>query len=187
VHLTLTDRRRRGSLRAVRSSFSLLLLAAALLGGCDKSSAARPEKAPESEAAAPVGTAYGAGVSLDETVSIDALLADPRAFEGKTVRVEGMVTDVCPKRGCWMDLAGSGPGQKVRFKVQDGMMTFPMEAKGSTAVAQGTVAVKQMTLEETRSYAEYQAREYGAAIDPASITEPMLMVRIDGTGAIIRE
>ena len=55
------------------------------------------------------------------------------------------------------------------------------------AVAQGTVAVQQLTLEETRKYLEYQKREYGAAVDPAAVTEPMLMVRIDGTGAFIRE
>jgi len=129
-------------------------------------------------------------VTIDDqaaVVSVDDLLADPKAYEGKTVRVEGMVTDVCPKRGCWMDLAGSGPGQKVRFKVEDGVMTFPMDAKGSQAVTQGTVAVQTLSLEESREYAAHQAKEYGAAYDPDAITEPMVVVRIDGTGAVLRD
>ena len=49
-------------------------------------------------------------MTLTEIVAIDALLADPAAYQGKTVRVEGMITDVCPKRGCWFDLAGTEPG-----------------------------------------------------------------------------
>lgn len=185
-------------------------LAAGLLAGCEsgraapaasqqaepsaKPGASAVSAAPAASASAPAapasveGTRYGAGITVaeDAIVSIDALLADPEAYQGKTVRVEGMVTDVCPKRGCWMDLAGQGAGQKVRLKVQDGVMTFPMEAKGQTAVAQGTVAVETLSLEQSREYAAYQAREYGAAIDPASITEPMKIVRIDGTGAVIR-
>lgn len=189
---------------SIRSCFlrglAIALASSSLIAACDKSSAGKP---PQLSPAAPVasataaapaasitGTTYGAGVTIDDQdaiVSIDDLLANPKAYEGKSVRVEGMVTDVCPKRGCWMDLAGSGPGQKVRFKVDDGVMTFPMDVKGSQAVAEGTVAVTTMTLEESRAYAEHQAKEYGAAYDPAAITEPMVVVRIDGTGAVVRD
>jgi hypothetical protein len=135
----------------------------------------------------PAGTKFGAGVTLADTVAIDAILADPSAFKGKTVRVEGMVTDVCPKRGCWMELAGSAPGQKLKFKVTDGEMVFPMDAKGKIAIAQGEVAVRELTLEETQQNAEYEAKEYGKPYDPASITKPKTVVRIDGTGAVFRD
>lgn len=135
----------------------------------------------------PAGTKYGAGVVAKETVTIDEILANPAAYNGKAVRVEGMVTDVCPKRGCWMELAGGKPGEKLRFKVDDGVMTFPMEAKGQYAVAEGVVAVRELTLEETRKRAEYEAKEYGKPYDPASITKPTSVVRIDGTGAMIRD
>lgn len=141
-------------------------------------------------AAAPAaadGTAYGAGVQLTETVPMATILADPQAYAGKSVRVEGTVTDVCPKRGCWFEMAGEAPGQKMRFKVRDGEMVFPMDAKGKHAVAEGVVAVQQLSMEETRQYLEYQAREYGSGVDPASVTEPMTIVRLDGQGALIRD
>ncbi|MEJ7597275.1 MAG: DUF4920 domain-containing protein [Kofleriaceae bacterium] len=135
----------------------------------------------------PTGQTLGAGVKLQESVSIDALLADPMKHAGKTVRVEGMITDVCPKRGCWMNLAGGEAGQKLKFKVVDGDMVFPMESKGKWAVAEGVVAARELTIEETREQAEYEAKEYGIKYDPASITKPKISVRIDGTGAVIRD
>ncbi|MBP9203637.1 MAG: DUF4920 domain-containing protein [Kofleriaceae bacterium] len=138
-------------------------------------------------AAATDGTKYGAGLADGSVVAIDEVIANPQAFAGKKVRVEGMVTDVCPKRGCWFEMAGTGAGKKLRFKVQDGVMTFPMEAKGKHAVAEGVVAVTELSLEESKQHAEYQAKEYGIAYDPASITTPTLLVRIDGTGAMIRD
>lgn len=133
-----------------------------------------------------VGTSYGAGVKLAETTPIDKILADPKAFQGKAVRVEGMITDVCPKRGCWLELAGSGPGKKLRFKVTDGEMVFPMDSKGKRAVAEGVVAVSELSIEESKQFAEYQAKEYGIPYDPASITTPTSVVRLDGTGAVFQ-
>jgi hypothetical protein len=144
------------------------------------------QPATATQAAAPAGQTFGAGVKLAETTPIATILADPKAFQGKTVRVEGMVTDVCPKRGCWFELAGASPGQKLKFKVTDGEMVFPLDAKGKQAVAEGVVAVRELSLEETKEYAEYEAKEYGKPYDPASITKPTSIVRLDGTGAVFR-
>lgn len=135
----------------------------------------------------PAGATFGAGVKLAEVTPIDTILADPKAFQGKTVRVEGMITDVCPKRGCWFDMAGGGPGKKLQFKVTDGEMVFPPDAKGKYAVAEGVVAVRELTLEQTKEQAAYRAKEYGIKSDPASITQPSVSVRLDGTGAVFRD
>lgn len=135
----------------------------------------------------PEGAVYGAGVTGAEPVTITQLLADPDAYAGKTVQVEGMVTDVCPKRGCWFEMAGQKPGESMRFKVQDGVMVFPLDAKGKHAVAEGVVSTRTLSLEETRQYLEYQAKEYGKDVDPASVTEPMTIVRLDGEGAVLRD
>ncbi|MDB4961248.1 MAG: hypothetical protein JWP01_1247 [Myxococcales bacterium] len=185
-------------LSTLSRTICLLLVTTPLIVACDKgptgstaapavATAAKTTGAPAT-AATPTaleGQKIGAGVTLADSVAIDAILADPVAFKGKTVRVEGMITDVCPKRGCWMELAGSGPGQKLRFKVTDGEMVFPMDAKGTRAVAQGEVSVRELTLEQSKAHAEYQAKEYGIAYDPASITKPTSIVQIDGTGVVL--
>jgi hypothetical protein len=168
------------------SRASVLFIVVAALVGCDKSSSTKSEPVVAS-ATAPAqakSETFGAGVKLGEATPIDAILAAPKEYSGKTVRVEGMVTDVCPKRGCWFELAGGKPGQKLRFKVTDGDMVFPMDSKGRKAVAEGVVAVTELTLEQTKQRAEYEAKEYGKAYDPALITEPAVVVRIDGTGAV---
>jgi ABC-2 type transport system permease protein len=71
-----------------------------------------------------------------------ASAAPPTKYNTMPVRVEGMVLDVCPKRGCWFELAGGKPGAKLKFKVTDGEMVFPVDAKGKYAVAQGEVSVR---------------------------------------------
>ncbi len=178
----------------MRRALTLVVLAGSLLAACDKgppksseSNAASAATAPGATAQAPAvpkGQSFGAGVKLAASTPIESILAEPKKFAGQTVRVEGMITDVCPKRGCWFEMAGTKPGQKLRFKVTDGEMVFPPEAKGKIAVAEGVVAVKEMTLEESKEYAKYQAEEYKLPYDPAKVTEPMAVVRIDGTGAV---
>lgn len=133
------------------------------------------------------GTSYGSGVSLPESITIAELKANVDKYAGKEVRVEGLVSGVCPKRGCWFDMAGDKPGESMRFKVRDGVMVFPMEANGKYAVAQGKVRKMPMTLEQSKRWATYQRDSYGADIDPDKITEPLTIVRLDGSGAVIRD
>jgi hypothetical protein len=182
----LTSSLARRKVRQMLARIALVVLLATT-ASCDKGS--------KSEAAAPAKTSattandlsFGAGVKLAQSTSIDAILASPKDFDGKTVRVEGMIVDVCPKRGCWMELAGEKPGQKLKFKVTDGEMVFPMEAKGRRATAEGVIAVKELSVEESKQYAEYQAKEYGKPYDPATITAPTVVARLDGTGAVIHD
>jgi hypothetical protein len=182
---TARHRRKVRRMSMLARSFSILLLGASLFACENARSEAKPATA--TTPAQPTGKTFGAGVKLAAATPIDTILADPKAWSGKTVRVEGMITDVCPKRGCWMELAGTAPGQKLRFKVTDGEMVFPMDAKGQRATAEGVIAVKEMTIEESKQYAEYQAKEYGKPYDPASITQPTVIARIDGTGVVIHD
>ena len=84
---------------------------------------------------------YGAGVSLSETTPIARVIDRPADFAGKTVRVDGTVTAVCTMMGCWMALAPSDQpkGSTLMIKVDDGVIVFPVSAKGHRATAQGVV------------------------------------------------
>ena len=99
------------------------------------------------------GKSYGKPLTGSDTVEIGELLANPDQYMGKTVRVEGVVTGVCEKRGCWMSLGSKTEDfQEIRFKVDDGVIVFPMEAMGKTAVAEGTFEMIEMSLEQTVAY-----------------------------------
>ena len=67
------------------------LMAAALL--CAAMSATADEKT------------LGTGVTLKEATPIAQLTTDPKAFVGKTIRVDGTATAVVEERGCWMGIA----------------------------------------------------------------------------------
>jgi hypothetical protein len=151
-----------------------------------KTQTAQAETAKTTEGAAK-GQSFGAGVKLASSTPIDAILAEPKKFAGQTVRVEGTVTDVCEMRGCWMELAGDKPGAKLRFKVTDGEMVFPVDSKGRHAVAEGVVTVKDLSLEDTKAMAIEEAKEHGEDCDADKITEAKSIVRLDGIGAVIAQ
>ncbi len=84
-------------------------------------------------------TTYGKNITLTEQTKISDILAAPDSYVGKKVLVSGIIVDVCEHRGCWMMLAGDKPHQKIRVKVKDGEMVFPLTAKGKKARVEGEV------------------------------------------------
>lgn len=82
---------------------------------------------------------YGSELTLKETTKISDILEKPDTFDGKKVLVEGTVVGVCETRGCWIEIAGEKPYEKIKVKVNDGEIVFPMEAKGKKATVEGEV------------------------------------------------
>jgi hypothetical protein len=129
-------------------------------------------------AVAPAGeTKLGAGVSLKESTPINALLDKPQDFVGKTVRVDGVATEICQHMGCWMAVApeGSTSGGTVRLKVDDGVIVFPASAKGRKVSAEGVFevvgkdeeskeAAGEHAKKDTKAQKEYQLKATGAVI-----------------------
>ena len=132
----------------------------------------------------PAGT-YGAGITLAEKISISEILAEPAKFEGKRVLVEGTVVDVCKKRGCWIDISGGEEFETIKVKVKDGEIVFPLSAKGNKALVEGFVEKLELTKEQTINWKAHEAEEMGIPFDSSSVTEPMIIWRIKGTGAEI--
>lgn len=82
---------------------------------------------------------YGEDITLNEKTKISDIVENPEEFVGKKVLVEGTVVNVCKKRGCWIELASDKEFETIRVKVQDGVIVFPMEAKGKKAIVEGEV------------------------------------------------
>ncbi len=131
------------------------------------------------------GTEYGAGVTLKQATAVSGIFAAPAAYSGRTVKVKGLVVDVCTARGCWLDLASDKPYQRIRVKVEDGVIVFPPSARGRQATVQGVVETMKMCPDEARRYREAEASANGVAFDPASITGNESALAIRATGAII--
>lgn len=82
---------------------------------------------------------YGEKISSIEKTNISEIIDKPENFIGQKVLVEGTVVNVCAKRGCWIELASEKEFETIRVKVQDGVIVFPMEAKGKKALVEGEV------------------------------------------------
>ena len=128
---------------------------------------------------------FGQGISLSEQTAISAIIDNPVAYVGQTVKVSGLVVDVCSRRGCWIYLAGDREFEKIRIKVTDGEIVFPMEARGKQAVVEGVVESMELTRDEVIARRKHHAEETGEAFDPASVTSGETVLRIRGLGAEI--
>jgi hypothetical protein len=127
----------------------------------------------------------GAAITVEQATPIAAILAAPQEHAGQLVRVEGEVSGVCTKAGCWMDLADAD-GRRLRIKVEDGVLVFPPDAAGRPAVAQGTVDVKELSRDEYVAWHRHVAAEGGPAFDESKLgAGPYELVQIAGTGAAI--
>ena len=149
------------------------------------------------------GTSYGKGVTITEPTPIATLLAKPEGFVGQKVRVDGVITGVCEKRGCWMQVTDPDTGQGVRIKVEDGVIVFPYESMGHRAAAEGTFEAVKLTPEQVAARAaaakEAAAGAAAAAGEPCEKAgEPAVKAGCDapvqndtiylirGTGAVIQ-
>jgi hypothetical protein len=72
------------------------------------------------------------------------VLADPSAYADLDVTVEGVVRQVCQRRGCWLELATSSdeaaPGCRVTSK--DHAFFVPTDSAGSRARVRGRAEVE---------------------------------------------
>lgn len=83
------------------------------------------------------GTAILAGITLNASTPIADVNADPAAFEGKLVQVEGMVVALCDGMGCWTEVADDADN-RIRLKVEDGVVDLrELVAEARYVVAEG--------------------------------------------------
>ena len=131
--------------------------------------------------------AYGEPLTGSDTTAITELLARPDRYVDHTVRVEGRVTDVCQKRGCWISLVPEGGSEELRIKVDDGVIVFPVQARGKHAIAEGVFTRITLNMEQTLRYREHQAEEQGEVFDPKTVTEPPTYYQVRAVGAVIQD
>jgi len=129
---------------------------------------------------------YGKDLTLKEKTNISDILASPEKFKGKKVLVDGPVVDVCKERGCWIKIGSDKEFESIRIKVDDGVIIFPLDAKGKNAKAEGVVSVRTLSVEDLIKQGEEQAKEAGTKFDPSSVKGAKTIIQIKGEGAVIK-
>ncbi len=124
--------------------------------------------------------AVGDGITA---LSPAALTADPLAYDGTVVRVEGTVSQVCQAKGCWLTLQNP-TATPVRVQVPrdaEGayLFTFPTDLGAREAIVEGVVLVDTTSAETLRHLAEDEGRPQ-AEIDAIVAPQPTIVLTARG-------
>lgn len=133
------------------------------------------------------GDKFGRPLSLSVLTKVSEIEKTPQLFVGKKVLISGTVVEVCSTRGCWLDIASDTAFEKIQVKVTDGVIVFPMAARGRTAIVEGVVEELKMSKGEALAYQRHKAEEKGLSFDPAMITGPQTIYRIKALGAVLEK
>jgi len=131
------------------------------------------------------GKKYGTALTLTEVTKVSDIYASPDKFNGKRVQVQGPIVDVCSEKGCWLAIGSDKEFQTIRFKVDDGVIVFPMSAKGLNAKVEGVLTVTLLSVEDQIKQGQDMAREKKTTFDPATIKGPKTSIQIKGEGAVV--
>ena len=89
----------------------------------------------------------GAAIAKDaKAVPLATVLSSPAEYTKTPVVVEGVVTNACERKGCWMQLKTSADAdQTVRITFKDYAFFVPLDSKGMNARAEGVISVKKLS------------------------------------------
>ncbi|MEZ0373789.1 MAG: DUF4920 domain-containing protein [Candidatus Sericytochromatia bacterium] len=130
---------------------------------------------------------FGNRPNLKGVIRMSELLEHPDRYLNKDIRVEGIATDVCPKRGCWMKVSGLDKKGSLMVKVQDGEMVFPLSARGKSLVLQGRLVKSVMPRHDVLELEQARAEKAGQKFDPASVKGDRVMYMFKPTGVLIHD
>lgn len=125
------------------------------------------------------GKIYGEKVKEKGAIDIARLPALLAKNDGKMkTKIKAKVVDVCPKKGCWVNLY-LNDSTTVFVKMKDYGFFVPMDIAGKTVVLDGVAYVEETSVEELRHYAE-DAKRPQEEID--AITTPEERLRFTAHG-----
>ncbi len=128
------------------------------------------------------GDWYGEKVTTDGAITIkDAVAKLNGGTETVDGKIKARITEVCPKKGCWLKLELEN-GETAMVKMKDYGFFLPVAAVGKTVVIDGEVKIKTTSVAELKHYAE-DAKKSKEEI--AAITQPQKEVRVMAKGIVI--
>ena len=88
---------------------------------------------------------------------------------GNKLLVNGIITEVCPMRGCWLQVKDYNSDSIIRIKVTDGEIVFPLSAKGKNVIAEGIFTKLELSEKLAKNWKHHLAFEKGIELDTSSI------------------
>ena len=112
---------------------------------------------------------YGNHPSKGIIYDVDELLLSANESLGQKLLVNGIITEVCPMRGCWLQIKDYNSDASIRIKVTDGEIVFPLSAKGKNIIAEGIFTKLELSEKQAKIWKHHLALEKGIELDTSSI------------------
>ena len=129
---------------------------------------------------------YGDPFAKKEVRSVTEVVNNANKFKNKTIQIEGLITDVCPMKGCWIKLKDPKSKNIIEVKVKDDVIVFPKDSVNKKATVKGKLVKKTLTKERAIKHLRHRAEELGVPFDPSTVKGPMDLWTLQGTGAQIK-
>lgn len=118
---------------------------------------------------------WGQEIKLKQSIELAKVVKNYEQYKNNEVLVKAKVGKVCAKKGCWMQLESSSD-QQVRVTFKDYAFFVPLSLIGQQVLVQGRIQSHQMTLEETKHYAQ------DAGLDPSKVKKAEKEYRMIASG-----
>ena len=125
---------------------------------------------------------YGDTINANGAIASTQLLAQLAGKDSAPLKVEGKISAVCQKKGCWMEL-DLGNNQTMRVAFKDYKFFVPKDASGKTAIVDGMAHNDTLSIEDQKHYAEDAGK---SKEEIAQITKPQPEISFEARGVIIK-
>ena len=116
----------------------------------------------------PIGF-YGDKIINTQKIEILSLINSPNKYIGKNVLISGKIIEVCPMRGCWINIQDTSSNEIIRLKVKDGSIVFPLSSKNHHVKASGIFQKLEFTQQQAKNWKIHLLEEQGEYVHPDSI------------------
>lgn len=124
------------------------------------------------------GDIYGASFDKGAAVEIKEILSSVSADKPIQKKIKAKVLDVCPKKGCWMQLEVNDT-LSAFLKMKDYGFFVPLATKGKTVVLDAEISEMITSVKELKHYAA-DAKKSKEEID--AIKKPKSEIRVIASG-----
>ena len=125
--------------------------------------------------------AYGDSIQDNNVIDLNAISTAMQDKSKMDMKVRGVVTEVCPKKGCWMTMKLSN-GDDMRVTFKDYKIFVPKDLAGKEVILDGFAFTDTTTVEKQRHYAEDAGK---SAAEIAKITTAKKDLAFEAKGVVV--
>ena len=131
---------------------------------------------------------FGIEISDNVISPMKELFNNADSYLDKNVIIQGKIVDVCPMKGCWIEVKDFDSEKSIRVKVKDGEIVFPKNSKNKEVLVEGIFSKLDFTEEQAIQWKIHLAEEKGIELTSEDIeldASDLVEYRIKGLGAQI--